>query len=272
MPFAFDGCAWYAVPSVWLTEVSLCSTHSMAFDLGFRDSMAFIVSSLVPSRRRVSVARNDLLRCRVLASAASPLIYCLPRSACLAQGAVSSHVGGCRLQCTTLNAYSARGVLDAAAAYLPSASQLLLGSGRRQLARGRLSAVMHSYTSFTLAVHAASWIQLPLPMLSASRLLLGSGRRQHPRGRLSASMHSYAGFMLAVHAVCWMQLPLTHCLPPSSYLTRGAVSTHMVGCRLQCTATRASCLQCTRRAGCSRRLLTVCLAALAWLGAPSACT
>jgi len=85
-------------------------------------------------------------------------------------------------------------------------------------------------------------------------------------------MHSYAGFMLAVHAAGWMQPPLTYRLPRSSYLARGAVSSHVRGCWLQCTAIKASCLQCTRRAGCSHRLLTVCLAALTWLGAPSART
>ena len=170
----------------------------------------------------------------------------------MARGAVSSHVAGCQLQCTATQASCLQYTRRAGCSSRLLTICLAALTWLRAPSAHTWSAVGFNAQPHRLRACSARGVPDAAVAYSPYALqhLLGSGRRQLTGGRLSA--------------VAYLPYAL------QSYLARGAVSPPVVGCRLQCIGTPASCLQCTRRAGCSSRLLTVCLSALTWLVAPSA--
>ena len=77
----------------------------------------------------------------------------------------------------------------------------------------QLSAPVHSYAGFGLAVHAVCWTWPPFALVCFAACSARGTVSWYVQ--LSASMHSYAGFGRAVHAACWTWPSFTLRMPRS---------------------------------------------------------
>ena len=193
-----------------------------------------------------------------------------------ARGTVSLYVYvlaavGFNAQLRRLWPCSACGVLDSAAAYFIVCLAACSARGTVSLYL-QLSASMHSYAGFGLAMNAACWSWPPLTSSYVSQ-----------RVQLEAPSACVCSCQLQCTATRALGLQcmrragrgrrLLHRMSRSVLTQLEAPSACTCSCRLQCTATRALGLQCMRRAGRGRRLLhRMSRSVLTQLEAPSACT